>query len=252
MIAAEVEGQKPVKVLVVITTSVPRFTLFEVSIEALKAPRGSGLVRIAGANLVHNLNLTLDQMKTYPWERVWYIDDDHQFDGDVLIRLLQHDVDIVASTTLIKNPPFTPVFYKAKRQNAKGKWVYTKYSWQELKARTGLLQVIAVGRSGMLIKRSVFNRLHGAEPGDIASEILWEETWQQGAINPFGQIGEDLDFCNRVDALGIPIHVDLDTTIGHIDAVAAWPYRKPDGTWTIALQWGSGDPITLASAPEPR
>ena len=244
MIAAEVEGQKPVKVLIVVTSSTPRFLMFEISLESLKAPRGSGVVRVGGANLVGNLNLTLDQMKTYPWERVWYIDDDHQFDGDVLIRLLQHDVDIVASTTLIKHPPFVPVFYKAKRQNAKGKWIYTAYSWQELKSRGGLLPVVAVGRSGMLIKREVFIRLNGE---------TYEETWRQGAIDQYGQIGEDLDFCNRVQELGIPIHVDLDTTIGHIDPVAAWPYRKPDGTWTIALQWGSGGaaPITLQTAPDP-
>jgi hypothetical protein len=247
MIAAEVEGQKPVKVLIVITTSVPRYLMFEISLEALLAPRGSGIIRIGGANLVQNLNLTLEQAKTVPWERVWYIDDDHQFDNDVLLRLLQHDVDIVASTTLIKHPPFMPVFYKAKRQNSKGRWVYTRYTWQELKGRSGLLPVVAVGRSGMLIKRSVFETL--SHP---AAEVIWEEVWRQGQINPYGQIGEDLDFCNRVQELSIPIHVDLDTTIGHIDPVAAWPYRKPDGTWTIALQWGSGNPITLQTAPEPQ
>lgn len=252
MIAAEIEGQKPVKTLIIVTSSTPRFLMFEISLESLKAPRGSGVVRIGGANLVGNLNLTLDQMKTYPWERVWYIDDDHQFDGDVLIRLLQHDVDIVASTTLIKHPPFMPVFYKAKRQDSKGKWRFTRYTWQELRERSGLLPVVAVGRSGMLIKRSVFTRLHGAAPEDVAAELLWEETWRQGALDPYGQIGEDLDFCNRAQALGIPIHVDLDTTIGHIDPVAAWPYRKPDGTWTVALQWGSGGtPITLNTAPDP-
>jgi hypothetical protein len=252
MIAADVEGQKAIKTLIVITSSVPRYLMFENSIEALMAPRGSGLNRIGGANLVYNLNLTLEQAANYPWERVWYIDDDHQFDNDTLLRLLQHDVDVVASTTLVKHPNFMPVFYKAKRKNAKGQWVHTRYTWQELKGREGLLPVVAVGRSGMLIKRSVFERLVGLpKNGDIAAQIMWEETWRQGALNPYGQIGEDLDFCNRLQELAIPIHVDLDTCIGHIDPVAAWPYRKPDGTWTIALQWGSGNPITLGVAPEP-
>lgn len=243
MIAAEVEGKKSPKVLIVITTSVPRYLMFEVSVEALLAPRGSGLHRIGGANLVHNLNLTLEQASNHPWERVWYIDDDHQFDSNVLLRLLQHDVDVVASTTLIKQPPFLPVFMKARRKNAKGRWVYTRFTWQELKGREGLLPVVAVGRSGMLIKRSVFERLNGS---------VWGETWRQGQIDPFGQIGEDFDFCNRLQDLSIPIHVDLDTTIGHIDPVAVWPYRLPDGTWTVALQWGAGNPITLGAAPEPQ
>jgi len=245
MIAADVEGQKAVKVLIVITSSVPRYLMFEISIEALMAPRGSGIARIGGANLVQNLNLTLEQASNYPWERVWYIDDDHQFDNDTLLRLLQHDVDVVTSTTLIKHPPFLPVFMKTKRKNAKGQWVYTRYTWQELKGRVGLLPVVAVGRSGMLIKREVFHRL---VPDSV---VLWNEIWRQGQIDPFGQIGEDFDFCNRLQEANIPIHVDLDTTIGHIDPVAAWPYRKPDGTWTIALQWGSGNPITLGAAPDP-
>src|SRR5690242_7716173 len=101
----------------------------------------------------------------------------------------------------------------------------------------------------MLIKRDVFLKLNTDDSDK--QPVVWNEIWRQGQIDPYGQIGEDFDFCNRLQEAGVSIYVDLDTTIGHIDPVASWPYRKPDGTWTVALQWGTGNPITLGVAPDP-
>lgn len=250
MIAAMKDGQDyKEKIIVVVCSLVPRFLMFEWSLEALQAPRGSGILRPSSANLVDSLNKTLKQVQSIPWSRVFYIDDDHQFDGDTLLRLMEHDLDVVAAVTVKKNPPFVPVFNKSKHKNRSGKWAYTPYTWAELKGRKGLLPVVSVGRSGMLIKRGVFERL----------DMDFSKIWRQGQVDPYAQTSEDYDFCNRVtDDLGIQVHVDLNTTFGHIDPVAVWPYQLPDGTWTVALQWGNGDPITLmpgspaiASAAEP-
>lgn len=238
MIATDIEGLD--KTLIIVCSTVPRYLMFELSREALEAPRGSGFLRPGSANLVWSLNRSLRLAQNNPdWKRVFYMDDDHQFDSNLLIKMLHHDKDIVVPTTCRKTPPFMPVLYKSVFTEIKTKQKrFVPYTWQELKGKSGLLRVAACGRAGMLIKRTVLEKL-----GDP-----W---WLQGQINPAAAIGEDMDFCLRAEKLGYEVYVDLDTTFGHIDPVAAWPYRMPSGDWTIAFSWGEGNPITLQAAPPP-
>lgn len=238
MIATDIEGLD--KVLIVVCSTVPRYLKFEIAFEGLEAPRGSGFLRSASANLVLSLNKTLRLADNNPtWKRVFYMDDDHEFDPNILVKMLQHDKDIVVPTTCRKTPPFMPVLYKSVFTDVKTQHHrFVPFTWQELNGKTGLLRVAACGRAGMLIKRTVLEKM-----GDP-----W---WLQGQINPAAAIGEDLDFCLRAEKLGYEIYADLDTTFGHIDPVAVWPYRYPDGRWTTAFTWGEGNPITLTEAQPP-
>jgi hypothetical protein len=226
------------KALILITSSTPRFSMFEMSVEALNAPGGCGVLRTASASLVWALNDALSRSWSSNWTRCFMIDDDHQFDADILIRLLQHDLPIVCALTCRKTPPFSPVMKRSMYTDARGAKRFNDYTWSELRGKKGLLPVLATGRSGMLIKREVF-------------EKIGEPYWRQGMFNTGGQIAEDLDFCLRAKENGYETVVDLDTTFGHIDPVAVWPHQKKDGAWTIGLQWGDGAPITLSEAPLP-
>lgn len=243
MIAYSDPENKLDKTLIIIPSQAgPRFHMTEVCVESLNAPHGSGLMRSKGTGLVFHLNYSIRHNlrpdNEHAWKRLFMIDDDQQFDADMLIRLLSHDKDIVVGVTCQKTPQFMPCIYKSTYVDAKRGRRFVPFTWQELEGRSGLLPVVACGRSGILIKRHVLEKL-----GDP-----W---FRQGMINPGGSIGEDLDFCMRVRELGFEIFADLDTTFGHIDPVAAWPYRKPDGKWTIAFQWADGNPITLQEAPQP-
>jgi hypothetical protein len=238
------EGKLDKTLIIIPSATGPRFHLTEVSVEALNAPHGSGVMRTKGTGLVFHLNYAIRQTlrpdSQHAWKRLFMIDDDQQFDADLLVRLLQHDKDIVVAVTCKKTPPFMPCIFKSTYidENRQFQRRFVPYTWQELHGKKGLLPIVACGRSGILIKREVLEKL-----GDP-----W---FRQGQISPGGPIGEDLDFCLRVKELGYQIYADLDSTFGHIDPVASWPYRRPDGKWTIAFQWGDGNPITLSEAPAP-
>jgi len=105
------------------------------------------------------------------------------------------------------------------------------YSWAKLDKVTGLLPVQSCGRSGMLVRREVFQRIPGP----------W---FQLGQTNP-EYSGEDLHFCGKLREAGIPILADTDLSFGHTGPVTAWPVREADGSWRIRLVWANGQIITI-------
>ena len=75
----------------------------------------------------------------------------------------------------------------------------------------------------MLIRRRVLEVL----------KDTWFEVGQQSAE----QLNEDTYFCHKLALVGVPLHVDLDTHIGHITPSVLWPAHRPDGTWTVEVRY---------------
>ena len=46
----------------------------------------------------------------------WIIGDDHLFNGDVILRMLAHDVDVCVPNVLQRSAPFYPVIYQGIRE----------------------------------------------------------------------------------------------------------------------------------------
>jgi hypothetical protein len=170
-------------------------------------------LKISQGTLIANqrAELCLDAMRE-KCTHVLFIDSDMRFPHDMIERLLQHDLDIVATNCARRRMPTGPTaqIYK---ENGERELVYT------MPESTGLQEVGSVGMGVMLIKANVFAKL--AEP--------WFETpWRH---DKRGYIGEDVFFCKKARDAGFKIWIDHDVSkeIGHIGMFEF----KHDHTWVM-------------------
>jgi hypothetical protein len=170
-------------------------------------------LKISQGTLIANqrAELCLDAMRE-KCTHVLFIDSDMRFPQDMIERLLQHDVDIVATNCARRRMPTGPTAQLYK-ENGERELVYT------MPETTGLQEVGSVGMGVMLIKANVFAKL--AEP--------WFETpWRH---DKRGYIGEDVFFCKKAREAGFKIWIDHDVSkeIGHIGMFEF----KHDHTWVM-------------------
>ncbi len=148
----------------------------------------------------------------------WIMGDDHTFDGDILTRLLDHNVDAVAPFCTKRKPPFTPLIFLERTEDR-----YRYARWDEIPEK-GLWQVAGTGSAGLLLSRGVMNAL-----GDP-----W---FTPGPQYGTSFLGWDLYLCDRIREKGFLMHVDLDLTMGHTSPVIYRPGVK-DGSWGVNLDLG--------------
>ena len=158
----------------------------------------------------------------------FFIDDDHYLPPDTVLRLLAHKKPVVCALTCLASPPYLPVIAKDVEMND-GVPSHVWYSWDDFKGQTGLMEVLAGPGSGLLVHRSVIERL--AEPWFVMGRYHPELT------------SEDFAFYERLRELEhprVPIYVDLDTRLGHIAPVETRPELDEEGRWQIMHQWMTG------------
>lgn len=269
--------------IIIPTSGLGRYVTFEMSMEALHAPEGSGIWRGIGSSLAAGVNEAIAGSRT---PLVWFLDDDHAFDPQLLLRLIAHDVPVVVPLTTFSRPPFNPVLFKS--TELVGPWVHHNdlaaqaaeisrlyfegyelqaeralasliergplrrprqrfrlYEWADLAHVAGLFTLPPggrCGRSGMLVKREVFE----------AIPPPWFELGQTNSEEP----GEDMLFAGKVQAAGYPIMVDLEQANAHIAPAAASGIREPGtGRRLIKLEWENGQslsiPVDQLTAPRP-
>lgn len=267
MIPYEKGAEYPRVSVIVPSATLPRFLSFEISLEALFTPHFSDLFRIRSLSPAQSRNDAV-RLSDPGIKAFWFIDDDHQFRQETLIRLLDHNVPFVVPIVSYSEPPFQPVIFKGDQvttplrhhddleslltvmKNATPEQAlstlksviergpkqraikqFIPYSWRDLDNAKGLYPVFAAGGSGLLVRREVFERV--------------PQPWfQMGQFNP-EMAGEDVFFSERVRNAGFPIYVDLDTTIGHNNITGATPTRLPNGQWTITLVYESGQQVQM-------
>jgi GT2 family glycosyltransferase len=143
-------------------------------------------------------------------EWLLFIDDDHVFPDDLLLRLLAHELPIVGALYVQRQPPFRPLAYSARLEN--------RYEFLDLTKHgpNDLVEVAALGTGGMLIRSEVLHEM----------PFPWFE---------HGVASEDLIFCDKARALGFPVHVDLGCRMGHMLPSAVWPGTSSNGEWHIGF-----------------
>lgn len=152
--------------------------------------------------------------KTMRGEWLVMLDTDHQFEPDLVARLLHraesYGLEVLSGLYRYKTPPYAPVMYTC----GSNRRVFDPIiQWE-----TPIVNVDAVGAGVLLVRRKVFDR--------IRAELREE---------PFDHrppLGEDMSFCERCRQLEIPIWVDtriesrhlIPQTIGdeHFDADACY------------------------------
>lgn len=178
-----------------------RYSMFAASIAQLERPPGTTVHFSVGSDREPSRNLLARRALDEGADWLLFLDDDHVFGPDLLLRLLDRRVDLVGALYLRRGRPFTPIAYSSRLPDDR---------WEplDLGGRSGLVPVAAVGTGGMLVRREVLEAV--AEP--------WFERRPEGT--------EDLLFCESAIAAGVQPHVDLDARMGHLTSTAIWPQGR--------------------------
>lgn len=198
-----------------------RHSQFWADLNVLQSPDGVEVMTSIGGPLALGRNCLVRRFLATDAQWLLMIDDDHTIPADFLLRLLQRPtVPILGSLYLTKRPPFQPALYGAPVRDAEtGAIAFPCQLLAGDAALTGVQPVYAVGTSGLLVQRSVYETL--ADP--------WYELGQSD------NVGEDLWFCHKAQQAGIPVHVDLESRLGHLAPFAIWP-DVIDDQWVTSLR----------------
>jgi hypothetical protein len=165
---------------------------------------------------------------------IWFIDDDHVFSSDVLMRLLAHDKDLTVPIVLMRTEPFRWVAWEhfpvprdasdadlAQLFRAHPCPPYRLLPWQ----RGGLIELGAAGTAGLLISAEVLRAL----------KAPWFQFGKFGGDSG----GEDVWFHLCARRAGFKIFCDVDTPLGHLAPMAIWPAGDLEtGHITARLDYG--------------
>lgn len=142
-------------------------------------------------------NNIADLAVAHGFDFVWFLDNDMVYeDSDILIKLLNHNVDVVGVQAHTRLSPFFPCVFKRSGVLYETIDVYDK----------GLVEVDAIGASCMLVKTEVFRKV--PRPFEFIPVRLM-------GLNK-DRIGEDVGFCRRIKEAGFKVYVDSDIDIWHI------------------------------------
>ncbi len=205
----------------VIANDNARYTLFSIALTEMAAyvPKGTNLRwRLTSDRILGRNGLAQEAVEQ---EKDWllFIDDDHVFPTNICSRLLSHDVGVVGSLYLQRQKPFIPIAYMAKTEDQR--YIPLDLTLCE---PDELVEVVAVGTGGMLIRTEVFHRMR--------------EVWPKPDPYPYfehGVASEDLIFCDKAREMGFPVYVDTGIRLGHMMPSSVWP------SWDKKTkQWGVG------------
>lgn len=187
-----------------------RITAFTMSLTSMLVPQKSQISWGIGMNVATNVNGGIREMLARPQDQwVWIMGDDHTFEPEILLRLLDRDVPAVVPICATRKPPFHGVAYERLHDNPAGKW--RPIPWDDYPAG-GLMRVDAAGTAGMLLRRSVLETI--------------PSPWMELARVESDSMSEDLWFCEKLRLAGIPLSVDTDQSIGHVALCTLWPRRE--------------------------
>jgi len=182
---------------------------------ALEGPEPRpGVLRLEwGPNLSTGRNLLVDDFlrkSDAPW--LLMVDTDMDLPLNVLPRLIEaaDPVDrpvIGALCYTLERGVRQPTMYELTRKES-GELAFARpASWPE----DALVRVSATGTACLLMHRTALETVR-KHSGDVAAP--WFRETAVGA--PLSLMGEDMTFCLRAGAAGIPVHVHTGVHVGHV------------------------------------
>lgn len=241
-------------VIVVATGNLGRYREFDLALRQLIAPQGTEIQFRMGVNIANHFNEGLNALLKNPNHQwLWFMGDDHAFEPQLLIKLLDRRVDCVTPFCLRRAHPFLTVLHSDYDKD------YVNISADRFKGKSGLQDIsgLTVGNAGTLLSRSAAKKLASylegrhkeiqphhenirpflADTGMTDLEIYGAMTsfresmapvFENGRTHP-EMGGSDLYFFSKLNAAGIPHYLDLDNVIGHIMHCAVFPMQIKEG-----------------------
>lgn len=163
----------------------------------LKKPQGTEIMLFA----LSAVDIAREKISQYAldnkFDYVLFIDSDMVFPSDTILRLLEHDKDIVSGLAFQRKPPYSPCIYQTLRFGEAGDVRSVPCKEYE----RGLIEVEGCGMACCLIKTEVMLDIYKSG---------------QYLFNPLPGYGEDLSFCLRARKLDHKIYADTTLQIGHL------------------------------------
>ena len=201
----------------ILSSDLARYTWFAQSLMSMRVPLHTKYLWIMGAWVSAAVNTLVQQMEG---DFLMILADDHILPSNLLVKLLAHQVPLVAPSVCLRRPPFLPSFF---HETPAG---YIGYTWEELYGQTGLLPVDTFGGPGCVIRREVLE----------AVGMPFFESDPHHREFPH----EDVYSFSKCRKAGFQTYIDLDTPLGHILPAAVFPARMTEYAHGVRL-WAGED-----------
>lgn len=176
-------------------------------------------------------NMCIDAAIEHDCTHILLVDDDMAYKPEALLKLLEHDKDIVSGLYLSGAYPHQAIVFDIADEDGSA---FPIYLVDNLK---GLIPIVAAGLGFVLIKTSIFEKLE--KPYVRLGELNSEE-WC-----------DDIGFFKRVREAGIQSYCDLEVMVGHMKSMIVWPNRNEKGQWMTGYDTnGTGAINTPQIAPD--
>jgi len=217
-----------VKILIGIPTQeFARAAIFYDYIDSLIKPGLTWITRVHGQSPASNRNTIIKQALERDVEYVFFVDDDCLLPPDTLIKLLNHDKDMVTGLYPMRNFPHRPIIFDQALDDG-------RCIWHELEDNEGgLVPVEAAGAGCLLVKRHVLEKVAEA----------YRHPFTLGELEP-DQWCDDLSFFKHTRSLGFKLYCDLSAPVGHIAKVTVWP-NKINNQWAITYDSAGSDVVNV-------
>ena len=225
-----VKSDHPPGAIIMVTGDIVRYAVSMQSLSHLKVPPNSANIWFTGVLISKSINMAFQQIMDNPslqWG--WIMGDDHTYDPDVLLRLLDSNVDVVAPLCLNRLPPLDPTIIEH-NESGGGRMKYL-----EDLPMDGLYRLKdneTCGDAGLLIRRHVL---------EIIGSPWYDHRKTGGASD-----ADDQSFIQKVKRSGFDVHVNLDVRIGHVGHVVYTPVQK-DGKWQVEMMGGGRIPLAIGT-----
>ena len=206
-------SEHPPGAVCMISGDITRYAVSMHALQSLKAPVGSVLTWNMGVLIARSINDAFATVMSKPeLQWAWIMGDDHTYEPDTLLKLLDRQKDIIVPLCLSRMPPMDPTIIAAEK----------RLKYLEEIPITGLYRLEdgeTCGDAGILIRRSAMEKL--GPP--------WYERKGSGAHD-----AEDQEFIDKIKRTGFDVFVDMDIAIGHVGFVEFMPVRK-NGHWEVRM-----------------
>lgn len=199
----------------IISNDAARFSEFPACVTRLQTPPDWDIEWVIGGDWCSARNELAQLVIDEQYSHLWFMDDDHSFPADILMKQLRWNKPLVNPMCLTRTYPFQPV-------------TYLEEGALDLASvpAEGLVELHAAGAAGMLIAREVLE----------AIEPPWFE---------YSDRSEDVIFCEKAKAAGFTLYADLSARLGHITTAVVWPSFNEEHGWMTGLTIGKDMKISI-------